>query len=191
MNQEGSGILARLFLFVAIALGALICVALVWVMVAGALNNLTVAGPIIAGIFALVIFAVGEWTTRKRIAQQYRWDKIADEYLGFVGLIRRGTDLQNASPKEKAAAEAEMEEFFGTFRDKLMLWGSPGVIRAWSGVRRTDWESVDSTEAMLIYARVLVAIREDLGHTRNLDVRDLLGVTISDIDEHLPPGRQL
>ena len=84
-----------------------------------------------------------------------------------------------------------MAEFFGTFRDKLMLWGSPDVIRAWSGVRRTDWESVDSTEAMLIYARVLVAIREDLGHTRNLDMRDLLGVTINDIDEHLPPGRKL
>jgi hypothetical protein len=56
MNQEGSGIFARLFLLVAIALGALTCVALVWVMVAGALNNLTVAGPIIAGIFALVAY---------------------------------------------------------------------------------------------------------------------------------------
>jgi hypothetical protein len=191
MNQAESGILARLFLLVAIVLGALICVALVWVMVAGALNNLAVAGPIVAGIFALVIFAVGEWTTRRRIAQQYRWDKIADEYLGFVGLIRRGTDLKDASQKQKAAAEAEMKEFIETFGDKLMLWGSPGVIRAWRGVRRTDWESVDSTEAMLIYARVLVAIREDLGHTRNLDVRDLLGVTINDIDEYLPPGRNL
>lgn len=191
MNGETSGILDRLFLLAAIVSGVLLCVALVWVMAAGALHNLTVAGPIIAGTFALVIFAVGEWTTRRRIAQQYRWDKIADEYLGFVGLIRRGVDLQKGSVEQKAAAEAEMEEFFGTFRDKLMLWGSPGVIKAWSGVRRTDWKSVDSTEAMLIYARVLVAIREDLGHTRNLDIRDLLGVTISDIDEYLPPGRKL
>lgn len=160
-------------------------------MISGLLNHLAVAGPIIGGIFALVVFAAGEWMTRRRIAQQYRWDKIADEYLGFVGLVRRGADLLDDSDEEKAAANADMLEFFGTFRDKLMLWGSPGVIKAWSGVRRTDWDAVDPTAAVLIYARMLVAIREDLGHTRNLDVRDLLGVTINDIDEYLPPGRKL
>lgn len=189
MTQGKPTLLARAFGAVAVAFGLLACVALVWLMVGGVLNNLAVAGPVIAGIVTLGVFAAGEFFSRRRIAQQYRWDKIADDYLGFVQVMRRGRDLSD--PKKKAAAEADLKAFMEQFSDKLVLWGAPGVIRAWRAVMQVDWKKADPTETMLTYARVLVAIREDLGHTRNLDMRDLLGVTITDIDDYLPPGRKL
>lgn len=179
---------ARLYGITVVALGVLACIALVWVMVAGLLSDLATAGPVIAAAAALIVFAAGEVFTRQRVAQQYRWDKIADDYEGFVEMVRTMGDTLKENNGE---LPQETLEQMGKFSDKLMMWGTPDVIRAWRDVKRTADEDLEPTEAMLRFGAVLVAIRKDLGHNRNLDVRDLLGVTINDIDDHIPAGLKL
>jgi hypothetical protein len=176
---------ARRLLFGLLIIGGAIAVAVLLLVpvVKSLFSNAQVAGPIVAASVALIVFAAGEIFTRRRAAQQYRWDKIADDYERFVALVREGTANQGGE------LTAEQTEFMGRFSDKLMLWGSPDVIRAWRGVKQAADADLDPTQAMLRYARVLIAIRRDLGHSdRSLDVRDLLGVVINDIDENLPPG---
>lgn len=180
--------IARLVGLVTVGVGALICVALLWLIIAGALNDLAVAGPVIAAAAALLVFAGGEYFTRERIARQYRWDKIADDYEGFVTLVRTMPDLIKEGDGE---LPKEALDFMGRFSDKLVMWGSPDVIRAWRGVKKAADEDLEPTEMIMRYAMVLVAIRKDLGHNKDLDVRDLLGVTINDIDDHIPAGMKL
>jgi len=180
--------IARLYGIGIVVLVVLACIALVWVMVAGLLNNLATAGPVIAAAIALIVFAVGEVFTRQRVAQQYRWDKIADDYEGFVEMVRTMGDTLEENNGE---LPQETLDKMGKFSDKLMMWGTPDVIRAWRDVKRLADEDLEPTEAMLRFGAVLVAIRKDLGHNRNLDVRDLLGVTINDIDDHIPAGLKL
>jgi hypothetical protein len=180
--------IARLYGITVVALGVLVCIALVWVMVAGLLNDLATAGPVIAAAVALAVFAAGEVFTRQRVAQQYRWDKIADDYEGFVELVRTMGDTLKENNGE---LPQETLERMGKFSDKLMMWGTPDVIRAWRDVKRAADEDLEPAEAMMRFGAVLVAIRKDLGHNRNLDVRDLLGVTINDIDDHISAGVKL
>ncbi len=72
------------------------------------------SGPVIAVSGALFVFAGGEFFTRQRIAQQYRWDKVADIYAQFLDLIGRiGND--DTPP--------DLEKFMARFTNDLLLWG--------------------------------------------------------------------
>jgi len=153
-----------------------------WLIVKSLFSTPAVAGPVIAASGALAIFAGGEFFTRRRVAQQYRWDKIAPTYKDFVSLMRKLAKKGSESPPD-------LLEFMGEFSDLLLLWGSPEVIEAWVGMQRhLEKGYEDEREIVLDWAGMLLAIRKDLGHgDRKLDKRDLLRITITDIDQHLEP----
>lgn len=140
---------------------------------------------VVTAATAIIVLAAGEFFTRRRTAQQYRWDKIAPDYEAFITMVRTATE--DRDPEELAE---QQKEVIGRFNDHLMLWGSPKVIEAWTGAMRlAQNEPDDPREMVLAYARVLLAIRKDLGHGDfTLEARDLLRVTITDIDKHLPEG---
>src|SRR5436309_2196695 len=90
-------------------------------------SNAAVAGPVVAASVAIIVFAAGEYFTRQRIAQQYRWDRVADTYAEFLNLMRRiGHD----------EAPPNIEQFMAKFNNDLLLWGSPKVITAWIEMTR-------------------------------------------------------
>jgi hypothetical protein len=187
VDEQSSGIRRALFLVLGLLVIAVAGVAL-WLVVKSLFSNAAVAGPVIAASVALGVFAAGEFFTRRRVAQQYRWDKIAPTYHEFVGLVREVAGQEN-----NEEAPPELLEFMGRFSDLLLLWGSPDVIKGWVGMlRNVERGYEDEREAVLDWARILLAIRKDLGHgDRSLDTRDLLKVVITDIDKYLPPGTKL
>jgi hypothetical protein len=161
----------------------------VWLIVRSLFSNPGVAGPVIAASVALAVFAGGEFFTRRRVAQQYRWDKVAPTYGEFVGLMRKIAKQTEATGEPPA----DLLEFMGRFTDLLILWGSPEIIKAWVDMHRhleSGYE--DEREVIVDWAKMLLAIRKDLGHgDRKLDTRDLLKITITDVDQHLGPGATL
>lgn len=171
--------------FLMVAAGA---VAL-WLVVKSLFSNPAVAGPVVAASAALAVFAGGEFFTRRRVAQQYRWDKVAPTYGEFVGLMRKMAKLT----KEGQEAPGELLDFMGEFSDLLVLWGSPEIIKTWVEMHRhLEKGYADEREIIVDWANMLLAIRKDLGHgDRKLDKRDLLKITITDVDQHLGPGATL
>lgn len=160
-----------------------------WLVVKSLFSNPAVAGPVVAASAALAVFAGGEFFTRRRVAQQYRWDKIAPTYKEFVSLMRKlakqGNEGDEPSP--------DLLEFMGEFSDLLLLWGSPDVIKAWVGMHRHLENGYEDERQIIVdWANMLLAIRKDLGHgDRSLDKRDLLKITITDVDQHLGPDAEL
>jgi hypothetical protein len=144
-------------------------------------SNASAAGPTIAASAAIAVFAAGEYFTRQRIAQQYRWDKVSGTYAKFLHLIRR---LGSDEPPE------DLEEFMAQFNDDLLLWGSPKVITAWiEMVRASDRGLASNTEATELQRDLIRAIRKDLGQSdRRLDDHDLMHLLIHDIDDHFDSG---
>jgi hypothetical protein len=152
-----------------------------------------VNAAVVTAAVALIIFTGGEFFTRRRTAQQYRWDKIAPTYEGFIQHLRH---TGNLSEKEARSPEEQQraEEIMGEFSDKLLLWGSPEVVKAWVDALRLmeAKPNLQGTGPVLAYAQVLLAIRKDLGQSDgSLDARDLLRVVVSDIDKHLSAGTRL
>jgi len=86
--------------------------------------NPAVAGPVIAASGALAVFSAGEFFTRRRVAQQYRWDKIAPTYKDFVSLMR----------KLAKRAASRLQIFLSSWANSVTscCCGSPEVIEAWS-----------------------------------------------------------
>jgi len=160
-----------------------------WLIVKSLFSNPAVAGPVIAASAAVAVFAGGEFFTRRRVAQQYRWDKIAPSYKDFVSLMRKLAKQANKGDEPPP----DLLEFMGEFSDLLLLWGSPDVIKAWVEMHRhLEKGYEDEREIILDWAAMLLAIRKDLGHgDRKLDKRDLLKITITDIDQYLGPGAKL
>jgi hypothetical protein len=174
----------RLHQIVRLVLGSVFIAAIafgVFVLLKSLFSNASVAGPTIAASAAIAVFAGGEYLTRQRIAQQYRWDKVSDTYAKFLHLVRR---LGSDDPPD------DLEEFMAQFNDDLLLWGSPKVITAWiEMLRATERGLVSNAEAMELQRDLIRAIRKDLGQSdRKLDDRDLMHLLIHDIDDHFDAG---
>jgi hypothetical protein len=176
-TPERQPIWNRIGVGVILLFGLAVIVGFIW-----AIANAEAA--VVTAAIALIIFAAGEFFTRRRVAQQYRWEKIGPTYDKLIEHMRK-------DPPMTRRQEERTVKLMGEVSDKLLLWGSPGVIKAWVEMLRyldTDPDP-KSTGPVLAYARILLAIRKDLGHgDLTLEARDLLRVVITDIDEHLPPG---
>lgn len=133
---------------------------------------------------ALLVFALGEYRRWQLAAQQDRWGRIAPQYEAFLDLLR---SLVAGDEKEKQAAKARTEKAMGEFGDKLMLWGTPGVIKAWVAMRRGAAMGPPTVpEAMSAYGRMLLAIRREFGHGDwTLEERDIFRVIFNDEIETL------
>ncbi len=127
---------------------------------------------------------------RVRIARQYRWDKIAPTYQEFVELVRK---INKQLGEGQTQPTPDNVAFLERFSDELLLWGHSDVIKAWVSMQRNgEKPSHEAENPVLDYARVLLAIRKELGHLDwTLEHRDLLRVVIEDIDQYLPAGTKL
>ena len=89
-----------------------------------------------------------------------------------------------------APTEAETMKFIAEFTDRVTVWGSDGVLKAFSDFRR---EAVNATSGnaggksvLFAYEDLLYAVRRDLGHgNRGLKRGDILALFVNDIEEHL------
>ena len=133
---------------------------------------------VVTAATALLVFALGELRRWQLAAQQDRWGRIAEEYERFLALIRG--DIPDEEP-DRAEALAEREEAMVEFGNRLMLWGSARVIRAWVHMRRTASPEMSGSESSDNLGRLVVAIRKEFGHTDlTLDERDLFRIMFGD-----------
>lgn len=133
---------------------------------------------------ALLVLVIGEYRRWQLAAQQDRWGRIAPQYEAFFALLRNLVDDDNHTKKK---AQSETEKVMGEFGDKLMLWGSAGVVKAWVEMRRDSASGPPPVEdAMSAYGKLLLAIRKEFGHGDwTLEERDLFRVIFNDEIETL------
>jgi hypothetical protein len=134
---------------------------------------------------ALLVFALGEYRRWQLAAQQDRWGRIAPQYEQFLALLRKTVDRDE--DRDAQEMKAEVERTMGEFGDKLMLWGSPRVVKAWVAMRRQAAEGPPGVpDAMSAYGRMLLAIRKEFGHGDwTLEERDIFRVIFNDEIETL------
>lgn len=169
--------LRKLRLTLAALVGVGVIGVYVWGFVAGNATLVTVAT-------ALLVLVIGEYRRWQLAAQQERWTRIAPQYEAFLTLLR---DLVAGDARTKQGAQAETEKIMGEFGDKLMLWGSAKVVRAWVEMRRRAASGPPpASEAMSSYGKLLLAIRQEFGHGDwTLEERDIFRVIFNDEIETL------
>jgi hypothetical protein len=84
--------------------------------------------------------------------------------------------------------EKELIEYFNKFTQQLLIWGSDGVVKQWSELRRLTINASDASNFnnMFEFEKLLYEIRKDIGHkNKGLNKGDLLGLFINDLDKYI------
>lgn len=152
-----------------------------------------IATAIIAGsatilVSVLTLVLSKQWERRLEIEQEHRKQKlpIYEEFMAFWFKV-----LLSHKPGMNPVSEEEMVEFFSTFTQKLIVWGSDEVLKEYSTFRRQSYVLAEQPssahlEPLLIFEQPLYAIRSDVGHkNRDLKLGDLLALFITDVDRVL------
>ena len=139
------------------------------------------AGTIIVSVLSLVMSKYME--SRAVITQEIRTKKIPI-YEELISTIFRVLFAEKLG--QEPMSEAELTKFFASFTEKLIVWGSDGVIKAFRATRMGAITGIAPTETLFVYKNLLLEIRKDLGHkNKNFKRGTLLGLFVNDIDQYL------
>jgi len=140
------------------------------------------AATVIVSVITLVISKILEG--RASITQELRAKK-TPIYENIISTLYRVQFAEKLG--EEPLSEKELIKFFADITEKLTIWGSDGVIRAFSDFRLATTRGADGLDILLIYENLLLEIRKDLGHKNtNLKKGMILSLTVNDIDRYLP-----
>lgn len=146
------------------------------------LGKAVVAGAV-AVAAAIVTQVVGKvWEQRVKIQQEVREKKVPvyEKQIETFFAVMFAQKAGGTPPSQE-----DLQKAFMAFTEKLIIWGGPGVIRAWSAFRHHDWGNTAPAEGMLRLEEFLREIRTDLGNSNTgLPQGELMRLFIND----LPPG---
>src|SRR2546421_429502 len=139
------------------------------------------SATITVSIVSLVISKVME--TRSAVIQELRAKKIPI-YEELISTLFKYQFAEKLG--EERMGETELIKFFANLTEKLTIWGSDGIIRAFSDFRLASSIIAKPEDILFIYENLLLEIRKDLGHkNRNLKRGMVLSLFINDIDQYL------
>lgn len=156
----------------------------------------TLSNPIIVALITGVVtilgsvisITVGKYYERKLLVEQEMREKkipIYETLLEFSFKLFLGEKID-----EEKMSEAELTKKLMQFTEQSIIWGSDEVISAWSNFRNQALErnksehGISGQEFMNSFAKVLLAIRKDIGHkNKNINENILLGLFINDLEK--------
>lgn len=157
------------------------------------LNKEIAAGIIAASgtvLVSVISVIAGKQLEKKReIENQHRTQKIEIyEYFmekWFELLLKHKKSQVNQ--KMAKAFNDESKKFFEKFSRELILWGNHNVIKQYGILKNSgtdyDPQDPDKTPILLVFEKVLFAIRKDIGHSnKNLKPGDLITLFVTDPD---------
>lgn len=196
MNRFGSAIRAVAAFALVVATVGIVG----WAIVKGVEAEPSVVGSLMTAAAAVIGVIVGRfWEKKLDLRQSHReqmmpiYEKLfvrttQGELPPKIFMSEEWSDDESLSDEERA--ERADFAFFMEVKRKLVLYGPAAVIREWNEWASTipdDAELVNASH-MLGWEKVLLTIREDLGHNNaGLRSGDLLRLYITDFDESIAP----
>jgi hypothetical protein len=162
-----------------------------WAVVEGVRADPGVVGALVtAGISAVAAFGVAGYQARlqrQEAAEREHRDAIKPHYDSMIRVFseyaRTAEDRDEATDEEEDALREAAHQ--------MLMWGGRRAIEAFSELSRLPNDRPTRADALLIYTRILRAIREELGHDDgDLEARDLLWTFMPEADEEddIAPG---
>jgi hypothetical protein len=136
---------------------------------------------------AVTTLAFGKlWEQRQKLRQDLREKKIPIYEDQLKTLFRV---MMAEKRGEKPPSEQEIMRAFSQFTERLIVWGSSDVIRAWVEFRTKPFGD-DPQAGLLRIEAILRAIRKDLGENlTGLKHGDLLRLFVNDVPANFPAAK--
>lgn len=116
------------------------------------------------------------------------YEQITHFFFETIFAVRLGHPPKN---------EEEIIDFLVKVTPKLVMWSSDEVLQNFRefrqcGIKQSSDPETFGLQAMLIYEKMLLSIRKDLGHkNQNLNNGSILGIFVNDIDEYIATMTQI
>lgn len=145
--------------------------------------NPTLSAGIIAAS-ATVFVSIGSVLVSKHLEQkalilkEHREKKapVYEEFIGFLFKTLLAEKVGQPKPTEE-----EMVKFFVEYMQKMIVWGSDDVVRAYSEFRS---QAGDPIKLLFSLEDLLFKIRTDLGHkNQNLKTGTILSLFVNDLEQ--------
>lgn len=153
--------------------------------------NPNVAAAIIAGSVTVLVstasVVIAKHLENRALIFKEHHEKKIPVYESLISFLYK---VLFSSKIGDAPTETEMIKFFAGFTDKITVWGSDEVLKAFSdfrrqAVRNAESNSPDPSGVMFLYEDLLLAVRRDLGHkNKGLQRGDVLALFVNDIDKY-------
>ncbi len=140
--------------------------------------SVEIIAAIIAAVASVLAVIYSQKKNKEReISEAHRPQKI-EIYQKFMNDLVLKTLKPNKGDKPNIS-ENDLEEFFYKFTSEIIVWGSPGVIKAFEKFRRHS--NPKQTQILLVVDEILREIRIDLGNSnKGLKNGDLIRLFIKD-----------
>lgn len=132
------------------------------------------------------------WTTRNRRISDIERDHRLQRAQVYEELFKNiFTVFMSARLKVESPSEDEMIRYMFDFNRRVILWGSPQILKSWGEFRTLAPEGSHlseekNLEVLIALENFLLAVRRDLGHSNEgLDTGDLLQVFMNAAKEKL------
>lgn len=141
------------------------------------------AGTTIFGSVVTLVFGKA-WEQRVKIQEEVRQRKLPvyEEQIKLL-FSMMFSSREGSSP----LTPQEIIRTHRAFTEKIIVWGGPGVIKAWTDFRLYNWTGDNPIGGFAKLEGLMKAIRTELGNSNmTLQEGDLLKLFINDFDEKKP-----
>jgi len=147
---------------------------------------------LLVGVFglagSLIGVSISKYYERQAQIEQSQRERKAKMYEDFLGFVFRFVfSDKTGQPK---LTELESIKGFADFTERVMVWGSNDVIKAFADFKGNLPKDQTPIDRLATIEELFFAIRADLGHSRGSFKRgDLLRLFVNDIDGVLASNR--
>lgn len=145
--------------------------------------NPSVGAALIAGtatvISSVFIASYNSRKAKEKSAFDAHREKKAETYNEFMEVVIQLMRNTKEGKKGEEVLPENIEEFLYRFTSKIMVYGGPGVVKAYSNWRSASASGDNSTSSILFIDSLFREMRSDLGESnKGIDVNELLGLLI-------------
>jgi len=136
-------------------------------------------------VVAIVTTFFGRYLERRQAAERAQQERRVPVYEDFIKGMLQAMGATVAPSQRKPMTEAQVLQVLGPFTQKVVVWGSDEVLRAWVDFRYRSMQGPpkDNPQATLYdLENLLLAFRKDLGlSNKRLRKGDLLKLWVNDL----------
>jgi len=139
---------------------------------------ITILITLVGGLITVTVNFLIQIRNEQREKKVETYEKIIQFFFEIVFSVK----LESSKKTEE-----EVASFFVEVTPRLVLWASDDVLKCFINFRqvafRTDDENPNTNGLVLIFGKLLLAMRKDFGHqNKELNERSILGIVITDIE---------
>lgn len=135
---------------------------------------------LITGGITLLNSFYSKYSESKNKRREYLSSKRETPYSEFIELINKVSQQGN---NNCIYSEEDMLKDISSFNSKLILWGSPNVVKKWNTFRKNSLQN-NSENTLILIEDVMNEMRKDLG-VKSVEKGGLLSIFINDIEKIL------